>query len=619
MIRWLGSSPHRRARGRKEERPRWFQVRSLISFLAAFALAAGQIAPAGAAPLSKADYEACQARDEPALRAAIQAISVRALKGGIANLDYRAVVGDAWRRGGVGAIVDNQVDSAVDEVRQETSWANLLQSLAYQQKAQELATAVAERVYRSDAMKKALEQLAADVGKDIGQQIELASADASEPTLACLKAFVGARYGTTVARAVAGESGRDLAVDPDKAAAGMSPGAVLRESSGGIAGAAVLVMRRQLANLAGRVGQRLVGAVLARLVSVVAGGVGLALIAKDIWDLRHGVLPIIANEMKSKENKDKVQDELAKTFAEQISGHVDEIGAATAEQVVGIWRDFRSAHAQALDLAERNAKFKAFIDRLQPKALPRLDEVVSLVLAAEGEAGLLRRLDDGTLNEAVNVLPAPAMEIARQTRSIDAGLKWAALSGDQLPKVVELDLHRRTAPDALTRSALRRLLAFDDRLAIVRLASIDRGARDTLLELNDSDLKTLARNLSEPELATLSRYLTGLQKAPRERVLRAVAANPAVMQSLASERVRSAVVTSADQSAAVGMMLRSSAALDPAAIAEDFGLVTDGRVAPVLMWEKHPIVVVAALIAVGIVLMLLRRLLFPRRRDRVPA
>jgi hypothetical protein len=619
MIRWLGSSPHQRARGRKEERPRWFQVRSLISSLAAFALAAGQIAPAGAAPLSKADYEACQARDEPALRAAIQAISVRALKGGIANLDYRAVVGDAWRRGGVGAIVDNQVDSAVDEVRQETSWANLLQSLAYQQKAQELATAVAERVYRSDAMKKALEQLAADVGKDIGQQIELASADASEPTLACLKAFVGARYGTTVARAVAGESGRDLAVDPDKAAAGMSPGAVLRESSGGIAGAAVLVMRRQLANLAGRVGQRLVGAVLARLVSVVAGGVGLALIAKDIWDLRHGVLPIIANEMKSKENKDKVQDELAKTFAEQISGHVGEIGAATAEQVVGIWRDFRSAHAQALDLAERNAKFKAFIDRLQPKALPRLDEVVSLVLAAEGEAGLLRRLDDGTLNEAVNVLPAPAMEIARQTRSIDAGLKWAALSGDQLPKVVELDLHRRTAPDALTRSALRRLLAFDDRLAIVRLASIDRGARDTLLELNDSDLKTLARNLSEPELATLSRYLTGLQKAPRERVLRAVAANPAVMQSLASERVRSAVVTSADQSAAVGMMLRSSAALDPAAIAEDFGLVTDGRVAPVLMWEKHPIVVVAALIAVGIVLMLLRRLLFPRRRDRVPA
>jgi hypothetical protein len=595
------------------------QVRSLISSLAAFALAAGQVVPAAAAPLSKADYEACQARDEPALRAAIQAISVRALKAGIANVDYRALVGDAWRRGGLGDIVDKRVDLAVDEVAQETSWANLLQSLAYQQKAQELATAVAERVYRSEAMKTALEQLAADVGKEIGRQIEFASADASEPTLACLKAFVGARYGTTVARAVSGETGKDLAVDPEKAAAGISPGAVLRENSGGIAGAAVLVLRRQLANMASRVGQRLVGSVLARLVSVVAGGVGLALIAKDIWDLRHGVLPIIATEMKSTGNKDKVQDELAHSFSEQITGHVEEIGAATADHVVDIWRDFRSAHAQALDLAERNPKFKAFIDQIKPQALPRLDEVVSLVLAAEGEAGLLRRLNDGTLNQAVNVLPAPAMEVARETRSVDAALKWSALAGDQLPKVVELGLHRRTSPDTLTKGALQRMLALDDQLAILRLVGIDRNARDTLFELNDRELKSLARSLTEPELATLSGYLTGLQKEPREQVLRAVAANPARMQSLASERVRAAVVASADQTAAVGMMLRTSASLDPSIIAEDFGLVSDGRVTPILMWEKHPLVIAAALVALGIVLLLLRRLLFPRRRTQAAA
>ena len=355
------------------------QVRNLISSLTALALAVCQVATAAAAPLSKADYEACQARDETALKAAIETISVRALKRGLASVDDRAVVGDAWRRGGLDAIVDAQVDQAVEEVAQQTSWANLLQSLAYQQKAQELATAVAEHVYRSDAMKAALEELAVGVGKDIGRQIEFASADASEPTLACLKAFVGARYGTTVARAVSGETGKDLAVDPNKAAAGITPGAVLRESSGGIAGAAVLLLRRQLANMAERVGARLVGSVLARLVSVVAGGVGLALIAKDIWDLRRGVLPIIATEMKSKENKDKVQEELARTFSEQISAHLNEIGAATADHVVDIWRDFRSAHMQALDLAERNARFKSFLDSLKPQTLPRLDEAVSLL------------------------------------------------------------------------------------------------------------------------------------------------------------------------------------------------------------------------------------------------
>ena len=309
--------------------------------------------------------------------------------------------------------------------------------------------------------------------------------------------------------------------------------------------------------MAARVGQRVVGSVLARLVSVVAGGIGIVLIAKDIWDLRNGVLPIVATEMKSKENKDKVQEELAKTFAEQISGHIQEIGAATADRVIDIWREFRSAHAEALGLAERNPKFKAFVDSLQPAALPRLDEVVALLLAGEGESGILRRLDDGTLSTAINKLPAPAMDIARETRSVDAGIKWAALAGDSLPKVVELSLYRRTQPDQLSRASLQRLLALEDQLAIVRLASIDRAARDTLFELNDTDLKNLARSLTEDELSSLSRYLTGLQKEPRERVLRAVAANPAQIHSLSSERVRQAVVASTDQSAAVSMMLRS--------------------------------------------------------------
>jgi len=594
-------------------------LRRPVACLLIFAVAVGQIAPSAAQPLSKAEYEACQARDEQTFRSAIQGISVRALRAGIANVDYRAAIGDEWRRIGMDEIIDKRVDLAVEEVRKETSWANLLQSLAYQQKAQELATAVAERVYRSDAIKTALEQLAVGVGREVGKQMEFASQDVTEPALACLKAFVGARYGDTAARAVVGDAGKNTTLDPSKGAAEMTPGAVLKESSGGIAGAAVLLMRRQLANMAARVGQRIVGSVLARLVSVVAGGVGLVLVAKDIWDLRNGVLPIIASEMQSKDNKDKVQEELAKTFAEQISGHIDEIGAATADRVIEIWRDFRSAHAEALGLAERNAKFKAFLDALPPTALPRLDEVVALTLAAEGEAGLVRRLDDGTLNTAVNALPSAAMDIARETRSIDTGLKWAALAGDDLPKVAELSLYRRTTPEQLSRASLQRLLALGDQLAIVRLAAVDRGARDTLFELNDSDLKNLARALAEDELASLSRYLTGLQPAAREQVLRAVAANPAAIQALSPDRVRNAVVASTDQSAAVGMMLRSGGSFDATAIAEDVRLVIDGRVSPILLWEKHPAAIIGLLIIGFVLLLLLRRLLFARPHRRAAA
>ena len=596
------------------------RARSLISCTVAFALAAAQVTPAFAAEaLTKSEYEACQAREEPAFHAAIEAISIRALKTGIANVDFRAIVGDEWRRGGLDEIVDNRVDLAVEEVRQETSWANLLESLASQQKAQDLATAVAERVYRSDAMKTALETLAIGVGKEVGKQIQFTTEDAAEPTLACLKAFVGARYGTTVARAVAGDANKGNAFDPDSATAQVSPGAVLRQSGAGIAGAAILIMRRQLANMARRVGQRIVGAVLARVVSVVAGGVGLVLIAKDIWDLRHGVLPIIATEMKSEDSKEKVQDELAKTFAEQISAHVNEIGAATADRVVDVWREFRNAHAQALELAARDDQFKSFIDTQPPEKLARLDEVVSLVIASEGKAGLLKRLNDGTLNEAVNKLPAPALQIARETRSIDTGLRWYALAEDQLVQVVDLDIYRRTTPDKLTKASLQRILALDDRLAITRLVGIDRDARNTLFELPPAELTSLARSLTEDELATLARYLTGLRKEPRERVLRTVAADPTKMQSLSSERVRIAVVASADQTAAVSMMLRQDATLNPKAIVEDVGLVTGGRVSPILLWEKHPVVIVAGLVVVLILLLMLSRLLFAGRRTKQAA
>ncbi len=113
---------------------------------------------------------------------------------------------------------------------------------------------------------------------------------------------------------------------------------------------------------------------------------------------------------------------------------------------------------KALELAERNPGFKSFLDTVSPDKLARLDEVTALVLASGGEQAVLRRLDDGTLNEAVRFLPEPAMTIARDTRSIDAALKWSALAGDRLDKVLEFEVYRRAEPESFTRSSLAALL-----------------------------------------------------------------------------------------------------------------------------------------------------------------
>ncbi len=399
------------------------RVTRMISLTTASALVLGQLPLAALAPnvamaqtsvMTRADYEACQAGNETAFRAAVEQVTLKGLQGGISTIDYRAVVGEEWRRNNLDDVIDREVDKAINEVKEETSWGKLLQSLASKERAQELATTVAERVFKSEGLKKSLEQLATGVGRAVGKRIEGATNETAEPAMQCMQAFLGPRYGRTVALVVSRDAGKEYAINANKAGPEVSTGKVLSESGGGMAGAVILIVRRQLANLASRIGARVVGSVLSRLVSVVAGGVGVVLIAKDIWEFRNGVLPIIATEMKSKETKDKVQDELAKAISEQIGENLREISVKTADRVLDIWNEFRRTHAKILELAETNVKFKSFLDSVRPDAMARLDDVVGLVLAGEGEAAILKRLDDGTLHLAINKLPAAAIEIARE-------------------------------------------------------------------------------------------------------------------------------------------------------------------------------------------------------------
>ena len=588
-------------------------LRPAVSALLVLSLSTHAAVPVFAAPpMTRADYEACQSADEDAFRRSIEALSLKALEAGVKSFDYRASVDVQWRRLGMDDLLAKRVDLAIAEVRSETSWAGLAQSLINSEKAQQISSAVAERVYKSDAMKTAIEALATGVGNDVGRTLELASQDAVNPALECLRAFLGGRYGSTVAGVVSGDVEKDFGVQAAAGRATVSSGTVLQQSGQGIAGAAMILMRRQLANIAARVGQRLAGSILARLVSVAAGGVGLVLVAKDIWELRNGVLPIVADEMKSEATKALVKDELAKTIGEQINAHLHEIAAKAADRVVEIWRGFRSAHQKALDIAEKNGEFRSFLDTVKPEQLARLDEVVALLLASDGEAGVLKRLKDGTLNEAVRFLPEPAMMIARDTRSVDAALGWSTLAGDHLPKVLEHEIYKRAAPQGFTRKTLNTLIALDDHVAITRLAALAPDARDRLFGLPTDDLKRLARAFSEGELESLSRYLDGLDPEPRQRVLTAVAATPGKMQSLAAPRVRNAVLASRDQARAVDMMLRDGSG-NPEVILEDAKAAWQGDISPLLIWEKHPLVAIGLALAGVILLLMLRRLFRPRR------
>ena len=564
--------------------------------------------------MTRADYEACQSRDETGFRQAIEAVTIASLERSLRGLDYKGIIADEWRRGGLDDTMAKRVDAAVEEIRSKSSWTDLIGSLASTERAQQLATTAAERVFRSNEIKAAIETMAGGIGKAIGQRIELATVDAAEPATQCLQAFLGPRFGTTVARTVSTNAGKEFVIDASKGSASISTGQVLAEGSEGIAGAVILLVRRQLANMASRVGQRLLGAVLGRVISVVAGGIGVVLIAKDIWELRNGVLPIVAGEMKSPATRDKVQDELAKAMSEQIGEHVKEIGQRAADRVIEVWQEFRRAHAKVLELAEKDDGLKRFIDTVKPQNLARLDEAIALVLVSEGEPAVARRLADGSLHEAVERLPPAALEIARDQRSLDVGFKWAALAGDRLPKVLEHEIYRRNGPAEFTKASLTRILSLDDRVAMGRLASLKASERDLLLELPDGDLKKLGRTLNPAELTSLSTYLAGLERAAGQRLLAAVAHAPAKMQSVAPQTVRDAILASQDQAAAIGIMLKADGIFDVGTFIEEVGLVRDGRVSPRIILARYPTAIGVIGLLSLMMLMMLWRLLFGRRR-----
>ncbi|MEZ5774964.1 MAG: hypothetical protein R3D33_09795 [Hyphomicrobiaceae bacterium] len=592
-------------------------ARRIVAAVTAVAMLLGPALPAVRAETAAgpALSQACEVSDELQFRAGIERLVRSALDEGVAGVDFEAVVRAEWLKLGLDSAVDARVDKTVEEVKDQSSWGTLLSTLASREASQKLATEVAERTYRSDEMKAAIEGLATAVGREIGTRIELATLDAALPAVACVRSFLGPRYGSTVSLIVSDDTGRTFEVDAANASASVGTSDVVLSGKGLIAGAVILIVRRSLSNMARRIGQRVVGAVLGRLVSVVAGGIGLVLIAKDIWDMRHGVLPIIEEEMKSEDMKEKIRVEIAAAISEQLGTHLGEIASETADRILGVWRQFKEAHAKVVDLAARSQAFRAFLDTVDRKGLPRADRVVALVLGSEGEAGVMKRLEDGTLDEAVKRLPDGALGIATDRGSLAAGLAWARLAGTDVGKVEALELHRVLDPAGLTAATLSRLLALPDETAVRRIARLGPADRDALLAADPARVSAIVRTLPDDETAAFAGFLRRLAPITRERLVEAVAADPGLMRRLARPAASYGLTESRDQQVALDMLMRNAPMLDPVHLLPDIQHVTDGKVHPVLLWERHPAAILLAGFLILVLLLVLRRILFSRPRS----
>ncbi len=348
-------------------------------------------------------------------------------------------------------------------------------------------------------MQKAIEDLATGVGRGIGGRIEIATSDAAGPAIECMKAFLGPRYGSTSPHCDGngrqGVPGRSRNRGADVSAGGVLNQTAAASPAPRSSSCAVSWATWPDAWVTSR------SAVCCRDWSrFVAGGVGLVLIAKDVWDLRYGVLPIIATELKSEESKNKVQDELATSSrSDQGPRRRDR-----APRLGSYCRDLERIPSRPCDGA-RFIRTPAGLPQFPRSGAPRCSAPRR---RSDGPPAARRRRSRRhapavrrTLDLAVNKLPEPAMDIARQSRRSKrrspgmrspaaTSTKWSNSNCSASPS--RLTSRRIAGPGARPRRPRRR----------EALAAIDPPVRDVLLDIDPKVLAPAARSLDPSELSS---------------------------------------------------------------------------------------------------------------------
>ena len=578
---------------------------------AGLACQAPRIALAQPAQTSLVSIEECRSLGDTEVRDRIREVAATNLKAQLTSIDYAALVNTHWFKLNIDTRIDREVDLAIEAVRGDSNWSSRAWSTVDSASAERFARAVADKTYNSPGFREAIEQLAAGVARDAGAQIEKTAAKISNPVLACVQTALQSRYGEAVAQVFAQESQKGLEAKAGQPAVKIGSSDLAVSNAGAIAGIVLIVTRRTVAVVAETIGKRIAGAVAGRIVSSVAGIVGVVLIAKDLYEAGAGVFPIVAERMKSDETKTLIKDEIGKSIRTDIVEQADVIARETAERIFAVWLDFKQKYRRLLSLSEQSPAFASFLKDRRFDQLSKLGQIVDILYQTEGEKRILARVEDGSLNKAVLDLDDAGLAIATDRKSIDEALRWGAIARQDLPRVADLGIHRMLSPEGLTHEQLQKILAVPDRIAVERIAGLDPKARRLILDLPGDRMRSLARRLSERQLSAFADYEQRLEPEAARRLLHAVSESPAVMQELSGEGLKQAILDSRDQLAAVNMAIREDGtALSYGSLLKDADLVRGGAVGYRVFWERYWFSLGVAAFVFLIFLSWIRRLLF---------
>jgi len=554
----------------------------------------------------------CINLNDPEIRRHLRDLTGTTLSQELGAIDYTALVEKHWRETNISVRLDAEVDAAVLAVRTETGILDRAYSTISRTTAEKMAKDVAERTFNSEGFKAAVSDLALALGKDFGARIENASTKVTSPVIDCVRAGLQTRYGGAIAQVFTKETQENAQVTPEVGGAKIGTSDLVIDRSGSIAGIALIVTRRVIARMVTTMGRRVAGLVASRIAATFTGLVGLGLLLNDLYEATDGVFPLVSERMKSDESKNLIKEEITKSIETDLKQQMGAITDETADRIYSFWMDFKQKYATLINLAEKNEAFSTFLKDRKIDQLGRLGQIVSLILGQEGEAGVFKHTNDGSLARAMLDLDDVGVAVALSTKSVDKALAWTKLAGRKLAKAAEYGLPQVVDPADLTENQFNALMNFDERTLAVRVAQLDRAARDAILTLPTQNLKDLVRRLDEKELTALAGYMMRLQQAAAARILRAVVDDPQVIKTLTNSSIQNALINSRDQLSAINMLLRENSLLSITNIGSDFSLVREGQVHYRVFLERYWIALLVMLSIMLLILLWLRRLIVGR-------
>lgn len=608
--------------------------RTLLPFTLIFAilcsLLPGPKLHAQEPPPSVYTFQECETVEEATLRDELNGITQFVFAAEQNRLDIAGMVDLAWFEQNVDAVVDAQVDAAVERVRSEEDyWSRFLSGWSAE-KAEELTTKVANYAFGSDAFRQEIDGLSNAIADELAREVGAMTARSASSALLCVQEFIGDTFSETMI-AVFQEDIEQKVTDAELGQDSETDFTVILDTrTKSLAGVGVIIASQIAKSLAKKVAQRVAGKVAGRILGKAATSIiplagwiiGGGLIIWDLIEAGEGSLPQIRESLKGPEVKAAIRAQVAEVVETELGVEMPELARSVSNDIYAAWLDFRTKFSRVLDLAETNPRFQTLLDNTTVEQVQKLASLVAVADAQLSPEQIDQEINSGVF-ERIFYLPDLSFEILRTTGDPQTVIAWANLAGESIAGVAKTELYKIATPaDFADRQALEAVLALGDGAAIRSLMELNQLEREILLGLPAEQLGEAVTTFSPDDLRWLASYITQLDPSESNQLVSQLLREPALMSKLKFEDIRKALVESDNVDETLAFLSeQAEAASNPVetvtGVIEDSQRVMEGEVPWQLFWRKYATRQNAIYLGAGLLLLFLLWRLFFRRSPSV--